>query len=170
MMAPLCRMKSIYRFLLWVLLLPTISLAQEPEEKLRIEGYLKDLINFTLVEDSDSLIIDNLVHNRLNFFLYATEKFSANIELRTRFLSGDLARNVPVYGQVVDVNNDYFDLSYTYDNDQVVFHSMIDRLNLKWNEASWELKVGRQRINWGVNVAWNPNDIFNAYSLYDFDY
>ena len=169
-MAPLCRMKSIYRFLLWVLLLPTISLAQEPEEKLRIEGYLKDLINFTLVEDSDSLIIDNLVHNRLNFFWYATEKFSANIELRTRFLSGDLARNVPVYGQVVDVNNDYFDLSYTYDNDQVVFHSMIDRLNLKWNEASWELKVGRQRINWGVNVAWNPNDILNAYSLYDFDY
>jgi hypothetical protein len=30
--------------------------------------------------------------------------------------------------------------------------------------------MGRQRINWGVNLAWNPNDLFNAYSLIDFDY
>ena len=47
---------------------------------------------------------------------------------------------------------------------------MIDRLYLQWNDDSWQFKVGRQRINWGVNLAWNPNDIFNAYSLYDFDY
>ena len=32
------------------------------------------------------------------------------------------------------------------------------------------LRIGRQRINWGVNLAWNPNDLFNAYSLIDFDY
>ena len=56
------------------------------------------------------------------------------------------------------------------DFDQMVFHIMIDRLYLQWNDDSWQFKVGRQRINWGVNLAWNPNDIFNAYSLYDFDY
>ena len=33
-----------------------------------------------------------------------------------------------------------------------------------------ELTLGRQRINWGVNLAFNPNDLFNAYSLVDFDY
>jgi len=33
-----------------------------------------------------------------------------------------------------------------------------------------EVRVGRQRINWGVNLAWNPNDIFNAYNFIDFDY
>ena len=32
------------------------------------------------------------------------------------------------------------------------------------------MRIGRQRINWGVNLAWNPNDLFNAYSLIDFDY
>ena len=28
----------------------------------------------------------------------------------------------------------------------------------------------RQRINWGQTLVWNPNDIFNAYSYFDFDY
>jgi hypothetical protein len=30
--------------------------------------------------------------------------------------------------------------------------------------------LGRQRINWGMNTVWNPNDIFNAYNFLDFDY
>ena len=38
------------------------------------------------------------------------------------------------------------------------------------SDEKWELTLGRQRINWGVNLAFNPNDLFNAYSLIDFDY
>jgi hypothetical protein len=34
----------------------------------------------------------------------------------------------------------------------------------------FELTVGRQRINWGQNLIWNPNDIFNAYNFFDFNY
>jgi hypothetical protein len=30
--------------------------------------------------------------------------------------------------------------------------------------------VGRQRINWGQTLVWNPNDIFNPYSVFDVDY
>ena len=30
--------------------------------------------------------------------------------------------------------------------------------------------MGRQRINWGQTLIWNPNDIFNTYSFFDFDY
>ena len=49
------------------------------------------------------------------------------------------------------------------------------RTNMRFNTVKymakkWELRIGRQRINWGVNLAWNPNDLFNAYSLIDFDY
>ena len=32
------------------------------------------------------------------------------------------------------------------------------------------MTVGRQRINWGQNLIWNPNDIFNAYNFFDFNY
>ncbi len=30
--------------------------------------------------------------------------------------------------------------------------------------------MARQRINWGKNLVWNPNDLFNTYSFIDFDY
>jgi hypothetical protein len=30
--------------------------------------------------------------------------------------------------------------------------------------------IGRQRINWGQNLVWNPNDVFNVYSYFDIDY
>ncbi|HMQ64538.1 MAG TPA: hypothetical protein PKE06_27890, partial [Flavilitoribacter sp.] len=33
-----------------------------------------------------------------------------------------------------------------------------------------EIRLGRQRVNWGISTIWNPNDIFNAYSFTDFDY
>jgi len=32
------------------------------------------------------------------------------------------------------------------------------------------VKLGRQRINWSQTMVFNPNDIFNTYSFFDFDY
>ena len=32
------------------------------------------------------------------------------------------------------------------------------------------MTIGRQRINWGQTFVWNPNDLFNSYSYFDFDY
>ena len=63
------------------------------------------------------------------------------------------------------------DLSITSVNtSSFVVHSIFDRAYFKYLANKWELRIGRQRINWGVNLAWNPNDLFNAYSLIDFDY
>ena len=148
----------------------TLVIAQDSNKKWRLDGYIKEMISLTALQDVDSLLLDNLIHNRLNFFWYPTEKLTLNTEVRTRMFHGDAVKTIPSYGNFIDVNNDFFDFSYTEDFDQMVFHTMIDRLYMQWNDASWQLKVGRQRINWGVNLAWNPNDIFNAYSLYDFDY
>jgi hypothetical protein len=33
-----------------------------------------------------------------------------------------------------------------------------------------QVRAGRQRINWGQSIIWNPNDLFNSYSFFDFDY
>ena len=148
----------------------TLVIAQDSNKKWRLDGYIKEMISLTALQDVDSLMFDNLIHNRLNVFWYPTEKLTLNMEVRTRMFHGDAVKTIPSYGNFIDVNNDFFDFSHTEDFDQMVFHTMIDRLYLQWNDASWQLKVGRQRINWGVNLAWNPNDIFNAYSLYDFDY
>ncbi len=163
---------NIFKFFCFIfLVLPGIIIrAQDHNKKWRLDGYFKEMLSSTALQDVDSFMFDNLMHNRLNFFWYPTEKVTANMEVRTRLFHGDVLKVIPSYVHYIDVNNDFFDLSYSEDFDQVVFHTIIDRLYLQWNDDSWQLKVGRQRINWGVNLAWNPNDIFNAYSLYDFDY
>jgi hypothetical protein len=47
---------------------------------------------------------------------------------------------------------------------------MLDRLYAQYTVGKFQIKAGRQRINWGISTAWNPNDIFNAFSYFDFDY
>jgi len=39
-----------------------------------------------------------------------------------------------------------------------------------FNFKKFQARIGRQRINWGQALVWNPNDIFNAYSFFDIDY
>lgn len=45
----------------------------------------------------------------------------------------------------------------------------IDRLHLSLRKGPVEAHVGRQRINWGKTMVWNPNDVFNAYAFLDVD-
>jgi hypothetical protein len=41
---------------------------------------------------------------------------------------------------------------------------------MKIRKGKFEATVGRQRINWAINLVWTPNDIFNAFNYFDFDY
>ncbi len=127
------------------------------------------MVTFNFSE-SDSLLMENLIHHRLNFKWYPTHNLTGKLELRNRIISGDFAKNVPNYKALIDVNNDHFDLSYIPAENNPVIHLMVDRAYLQWIKGDWEIKAGRQRINWGVNLVWNPNDIFNSYSFFDFDY
>lgn len=45
----------------------------------------------------------------------------------------------------------------------------VDRLHLSFRKGALEAHVGRQRINWGKTMVWNPNDVFNAYAFLDVD-
>jgi hypothetical protein len=49
-------------------------------------------------------------------------------------------------------------------------NTTIDRIYLDYITGKFQARVGRQRINWSQNLIWNPNDVFNAYSYFDFDY
>lgn len=159
------------RGILFAVILFSFSLAlaqEEKPEKFTVKGYLKDMASFIYV--GDSLLFQNQVHNRLNFAWYANE-FTVYAEFRTRILSGDLVNDIPGYDRLIDSNNDYFDLSANVVNTRsIIINTMADRLYVQWVKNNWEIKAGRQRINWGVNLAWNPNDLFNAYSYFDFDY
>jgi len=49
-------------------------------------------------------------------------------------------------------------------------NSTIDRALINYSKGKWDITLGRQRVNWGMNLVWNPNDIFNTYNFLDFDY
>lgn len=168
--------------LFFLLSIPVICWSQEDdnqEKKLQLNGYLKDLVTINIADDST--ILDNLIHNRLNLKWYPNDHWTGILELRTRAFFGDQVRTInqisetvpgfPRYSELVDVNNDFFDLSWIIvDEESFVLHTIIDRAFIQYTQADWEAKLGRQRINWGINLVWNPNDLFNAFSFFDFDY
>ena len=128
-------------------------------------------MNTSSVVDLDSLITDNLIHNRIRFKAYLNDKITTVIEMRNRIFYGEATRLNPSLGKLLEKDNGQIDLSFvSLERKPLIIHSILDRAYIRYSEDNWELTVGRQRINWGVNLAFNPNDLFNAYSLVDFDY
>ncbi len=135
-----------------------------------MNGYLKEMLITEKFNTIDSTLWTNLIHNRLNFKWYPNDKLSGIVEFRTRWYTGDRVKLNPIFEEQLDDTEDFFDLSWSIANDNNVLHTMIDRVYLEYASGDWNARLGRQRINWGVSMAWNPNDLFNAYSYVDFDY
>jgi hypothetical protein len=162
--------------LLFFLCLLTPKQAFVQESKITLNGYVKDLQMYYSPEiflpgaPPDDLW-SNTLHNRLNFKWYTSSKLTTVVEVRNRLIFGNLVKDFPIYKSTVDVDNGLVDLSWTLAQDNSWFlHSMIDRAYLDYSSGKWQVKLGRQRVNWGVNLVWNPNDIFNSFSYFDFDY
>lgn len=156
-----------------IILFPTLLKAQS---SVSLDGYVKELYMYYHSKESvpGMNMADfwtNTIHNRLNFKWYASDKLTAVVEMRNRLIFGNLVKDFPLYQSTINVDNGYFDMSFVpLDGKGWFLHSMIDRAYLDWMSGKWEVRVGRQRVNWGVNLVWNPNDVFNTFSYFDFDY
>lgn len=136
-----------------------------------MRGYIKNLQTLTFDSDFDNLITGNLIHNRVNLRWNPVDKITAALELRNRLFWGEEVRFTPEFTSGIRNNNDVADLSVTtIDKESMVLFSNIDRLWVEYQRTAWNLRVGRQRINWGIGTTWNPNDIFNTFNFLDFDY
>ncbi|HHH54198.1 MAG TPA: hypothetical protein ENK91_11100, partial [Bacteroidetes bacterium] len=133
-----------------------------------LTGYVKYL-NTTSFQNFDYLALDNQIHNRINFKMYLNSDMTFDMQIRNRLLWGESLAN-PYFKEFVDTKNDIDMSGFLIDEKGLLLYSKIDRLSLTYNTGNWEFKAGRQRINWGKTWAWNPNDLFNAYNLLDFDY
>jgi hypothetical protein len=137
----------------------------------RFRGYLKELGAVSVSNDLETWRYDNIVHHRLESAWHLGDGFRLQADLRTRWISGYSAKNIPAYGAILEADPGLVDLSTNWiDRDGHILNSSIDRLHLSWEHERWEAHVGRQRINWGKTMVWNPNDLFNTYSWLDFDY
>lgn len=151
-----------------------ISNAQEDSEKPKFElsGYIKYLHTTTFTDFSEQTLHDNLIHNRLNLQWYIHEHWTFHAGIRNRVFWGDSGRVDPMFEEQLDMTgNDFFDASFkTFSSGKFLGFTTTDRLYIEYDKDKWNIRLGRQRINWGINLIWNPNDLFNAYNFVDFDY
>ncbi|MBI5371351.1 MAG: hypothetical protein HZA79_04905 [Sphingobacteriales bacterium] len=161
-------------FLLTGIFIPLAVFPQQAKEQypqFRLNGYINDLQGLSFPERWDSLSTVNLLHNRVNISAQFSPKLSGRLELRNRFFWGDQLQQVPDFGKLISEYNGWSGLSKIWiRKKKMVFHTVADRMLLKYSTGHWDITAGRQRINWGINNAWNPNDIFNAWNFLDFDY
>ena len=135
-----------------------------------LKGYLTNMQSVMFENPDESWIADNLFHNRLNFFYYGNN-LSASLQFRNRLMYGGSFNMFQGYDRLIEQDIGWMDLSWNLlSGNSYVLNSTIDRVWLKYSTGVFEATVGRQRINWGQTFVWNVNDIFNAYSYFDFDY
>ncbi len=111
-------------------------------------------------------------YNRLDVKWYPASSLRFRAGIRTNFNFGPMmAEYYPDYANLLLKDYGYMDMTFKIAQDSsYLFYTTLDRLNIKWTQGKFELTAGRQRINWGINMVWNPNDIFNTYNYFDFDY
>ncbi|HDS06260.1 MAG TPA: hypothetical protein ENO05_01415 [Bacteroides sp.] len=160
-------------FLLSVILITAIPGSLRSQEKVTFGGYLSDMQ--TLYRIPDRWLWENSLQNRLNLNIYPADWLSATLQLRSRIITGNTIVQFPGYTDGVGGDQGWLDLNFAADGDLgdstgYVLTTAIDRLWLQFTFGNLEIKAGRQRINWGQTLVWNPNDIFNTYSYFEVDY
>lgn len=150
------------------------------DDNFRLSGYLQAMSVYIDADLPPPFETDSFweyrFQNRLNLQYRIASNFSFNWEMRTRFFAGGLVselNDLPVirYADLIDLDDGIVNLSWVIaDRDRWLLHYIPDRLNLDWYNDEWRITAGRQRINWGINTVTNPNDLFNIYSFYEFDY
>ena len=164
-------MKRFYFLILLGLLIFLPARSQEEGNKISAGGYVTSMQSAMFDSLSGPVTFDNLIHNRLNINAYIGNKITFNTELRNRLFTGDMSRAGNAYSEIIGSDQGLADMSWNLIRENsFFFNTTIDRLWMDVRLDRFEARIGRQRINWGQALVWNPNDIFNAYSFFDFDY
>jgi hypothetical protein len=154
-----------------LLILNLSSFAQDPpasgdsllakSTKTTLKGYLSDLFSPQYNNVDNQWKVANYLHQRLNFGWTPSTRFTFSAQLRTRYIYNQAGRDT----SFVNIQD-----GVVWQKNKSYFNTTLDRLNLKYTKDKLEVTIGRQRINWGQSFVWNPNDLFNSYSFFDFDY
>jgi hypothetical protein len=142
------------------------------QQKPEISGYFSDMPSVIGLDMPLTLLSEwnwqNLIHNRLNISWQFTPDWRLDGSARNRLLTGSQYLIQP---SEISFDKAWATLSWNYfTSANALLNTTLDRLFITFERKKWKLQLGRQRINWGQTLVWNPNDVFNAYSFFDFDY
>ncbi|MDK2909809.1 MAG: hypothetical protein PWR20_1376 [Bacteroidales bacterium] len=136
------------------------------------KGHLK-WINNLFVPHPDTLVwfSDQTLENRLELKWDVVPWLRLVAQARNRFIYGDFVENIPNYASLISGTNEFVDLSFLWaEGRSFIGHTEFDRLFAQVNVSRFELTLGRQRVNWGIDLVWNPNDLFNTFSYLNLEY
>jgi fluoride ion exporter CrcB/FEX len=172
--------------LIFILVTTSATYSQTKPKKIRFSGFLEYLNNTWVPQGKayQTLGIDEWqmqggVYNRLNLWYNPTTNLEFYVGMRNNFIFGPMFATYTNifnfaglnYSDLVTYDPGYLDLTFKIaGNNSYILYTNFDRANVKWTLDKFEVTLGRQRINWGQNLIWNPNDIFNAYNFFDFNY
>ncbi|MDR0560603.1 MAG: hypothetical protein LBG92_10565 [Prevotellaceae bacterium] len=138
-----------------------------------LNGYASDMPSVIYMKQNQSNTWwQNSLHNRLNFSWRFAKNISIETGMRNRLLAGSGDMLDPAE---MNADKGWADLTWNIfsadrNANRLLLNTSFDRLHVTFEKDKWQIRLGRQRINWGQTLVWNPNDIFNTYSFFDFDY
>lgn len=136
---------------------------------MKANGYLGIMPSWYKIENHD--LRETIIHNRINLNYDFSRSLVGVIQFRNRLINGQTVKEIPGYEPMIDKDQGFLDLSYNLaSGNSTILNMTIDRLWLDFFLGKFQIRAGRQRINWGQAMVWNPNDIFNTYSFFDPDY
>ncbi|MBT3209797.1 MAG: hypothetical protein HN704_17960 [Bacteroidetes bacterium] len=154
-----------------LLFLFILNANSQNEKNWTLNGYISNIQSVMFESYDEDWVNDNVIHNRLNFKWYPNNSLKFATSIRNRLLWGSSFQYFPEYAKSIEESNSYFDLNRNIlSEESFALNSTIDRLYLDYTIKDLQITLGRQRINWGQNFIWNPNDIFNSYSFFEVDY
>jgi hypothetical protein len=149
----------------------TVAFSQGKTKNITLNGYLTSMQSVMFDSLSGPFTNENLLHNRLNFRGFINNNITLALEFRNRLFTGDLVRLGTTYSELIGFDPGFVDMSWNVlEKQSFLLNCKIDRVWLDLHFDKFQATIGRQRINWGQTLVWNPNDVFNAYSFFDFDY
>lgn len=138
-------------------------------------GYLKDLLSISeqqygLGGSDQDWAAGNVLHMRQNLRWFPLESVTCGIEVKTRHFLGENIRSTVEYNEGLSSQATYFDWTwFLVEEDNSSLVTTVDRAWIESYLGPAQFTVGRQRIAWGTNLVWNPVDLFNPVSPFDFD-
>lgn len=166
--------EAILKKSLLLILFPLFGMvALNGQKKLTMEGYLSDMQS--LFHTDNSWLWENTLQDRFNLMYYPNDWLTGNLQFRSRVITGNTLKKIPGYNDALGKDPGWLDMTFLSsgnlgDSTGYALASTLDRLWLQFSLGNIEIKAGRQRINWGQTLVWNPNDLFNSYSYFEVDY
>jgi hypothetical protein len=158
---------------LFIIFISLLSMGTLHAQKFTMVGYLSDMQSVYKMEER--WLWENSLQDRFNLMYYPKDWLTGNLQFRSRIITGSTLGKIPGYSSSLGKDPGWLDMTFFSngslgDSAGYAMVSTLDRLWLQFSFDKLEIKLGRQRINWGQTFVWNPNDIFNSYSYFEVDY